>query len=161
MRSYEGGAEASTGRASEGLPGLRGTEHIAFTVPDLDEAVDFFQDVSGCEVFYRIGPFEDAEGDWFAENLNVHPRAKIPEGCLLRCATGANFEVFEYESPDQVRRMPKMSDYGGTHIAFYVEDMDAAIAHLESKGVKVPGAKKDGIGVEAGDGSYWAHFLTP
>ena len=39
--------------------------------------------------------------------------------------------------------------------------MEAANTHNESKGVKVLGGKKDGIGVEAGDGSYWAHFLTP
>ncbi len=31
------------------VPGLRGIEHIAFTVPDLDEAVNFFVDVLGCE----------------------------------------------------------------------------------------------------------------
>ena len=30
-----------------GLPGLRGTEHIGFTVPDLDEAHRFFVDVIG------------------------------------------------------------------------------------------------------------------
>ena len=26
----------------KGLPGLRGTDHIGFTVPDIDEAVAFF-----------------------------------------------------------------------------------------------------------------------
>ena len=34
------------------FPGLRGTEHIGFTVPDLDEAARFFVDVIGCE--YRL-----------------------------------------------------------------------------------------------------------
>jgi glyoxylase I family protein len=32
-----------------GIPGLRGTEHIGFTVPDLDAAERFFVDVIGCE----------------------------------------------------------------------------------------------------------------
>ena len=31
------------------LPGLVGTDHIGFTVPDLDEAHDFFVRVVGCE----------------------------------------------------------------------------------------------------------------
>lgn len=33
-----------------GIPGLRGTDHIGFTVPDLEQAVDFFVNVIGCEL---------------------------------------------------------------------------------------------------------------
>jgi catechol 2,3-dioxygenase-like lactoylglutathione lyase family enzyme len=35
---------------SRGLPGLRGAEHIGFTVPNLDQATAFFVDVIGCEL---------------------------------------------------------------------------------------------------------------
>ena len=140
---------------------MRGVEHVALTVPDLAEAIAFFVDVLGCEHLYDMGPFSDPEGTWMTDNLDVHPRAEIPRFALLRCFNGANFEVFEYRSPDQVQRWPKMSDFGGTHIAFYVDDMDAALAHLESKGVRILGGKKDGIGPEAGDQSTFAHFLTP
>lgn len=38
-----------------GIPGMRGVEHIALTVPDLEEATRFFVDVLGCEVYYSIG----------------------------------------------------------------------------------------------------------
>ena len=41
-----------------GMPGLRGTDHIGFTVPDLAQAVDFFVNVIGCEKFYDLGPFK-------------------------------------------------------------------------------------------------------
>jgi len=47
----------------KGLPGLRGSDHIGITVPDLDEAVDFFVNVIGCEPFYTLGPFS-SEMDW-------------------------------------------------------------------------------------------------
>jgi catechol 2,3-dioxygenase-like lactoylglutathione lyase family enzyme len=145
-----------------GVPGLRGTEHIAFTVPDLDQAVAFFVDVLGCEHFYDMGPFSDPEGTWMQDNLDIHPRAEIPRFSLLRCANGANFEVFEYTSPDQVQRWPRMSDHGGMHVAFYVDDMDSALSYLREKGVRVLGeGKKDGIGPEAGEESSFAHFLTP
>lgn len=40
-----------------GLPGLRGADHIGFTVPDLEQAVQFFVEVIGCEAFYPLGPF--------------------------------------------------------------------------------------------------------
>lgn len=144
-----------------GIPGLRGVEHVAFTVPDLEQAIGFFVDVLGCERLYDMGPAGDPEGTWMADNLDVHPRAKIHNFALLRCSNGANFEIFEYEAPDQVQRWPRMSDHGGHHIAFYVDDMDAALAYLESKGVRVLGGKKPGQGPEAGDDSTFAHFLTP
>lgn len=143
------------------VPGLRGVEHVAFTVPNVEEAVTFFVDVLGCERFYNMGPFADPDGTWMSDNLDVHPRASIPSFAVLRCANGANFEIFQYESPDQVTRWPKASDHGGTHIAFYVDDMDAALATLEEHGVRVLGGKKDGIGPEAGEESTFAHFLTP
>jgi hypothetical protein len=55
-----------------------------------------------------------------------------------------------------------MSDHGGSHIAFYVEDMDAALSHLRSHKVRVLGVgKKACFGLEAGEESTFAHFLTP
>ena len=33
-----------------GIPGMRGVEHIGLTVPNLEEATEFFVDVIGCEV---------------------------------------------------------------------------------------------------------------
>lgn len=143
------------------VPGLRGMEHIAFTVPDLDEAVQFFTEVLGCEYFYPIGPFRDPEGTWFADNLDLDPRAEIPKACLLRCGHGSNFEIFEYTAPGQRREMPKMSDWGGVHLAFYVDDIEAGVAYLEEQGVRVLGGAKDGLGIEGGEGSAFAHFLSP
>ena len=143
-------------------PGLAGVEHVAVTVPDLAQAVDFFTDVLGCERLYSMGRFADPTGTWMSDNLGVHPRAEIDDFAILRCANGANFELFQYRAPDQVQRWPRMSDHGGTHIAFYVEDMDAALEHLRSHGVEVLGeGAKAGIGPEAGEGSTFAHFLTP
>ncbi|MFE4837501.1 VOC family protein [Arthrobacter sp. NPDC056691] len=143
------------------VPGLRGMEHAAFTVPNLEEAVRFFVDVLGCEHIYDIGPFRDDQGDWFAENLDLNPRAVVPAAALLRCGHGSNFEIFEYEAPDQVRRMPLMSDWGGMHLAFYVDDMDTALAYLESRGIRILGGSKAGMGPEAGEESTFAHFLSP
>ncbi len=55
-----------------------------------------------------------------------------------------------------------MSDYGGTHVGFYVQDMDAALDSLRRHGVQVLGAgKKACIGPESGEAASFAHFLTP
>jgi catechol 2,3-dioxygenase-like lactoylglutathione lyase family enzyme len=160
MRSYVAGTSATVGRMAA-ITGLRGVEHVGFTVPDVDDAVAFFVDVLGCERFYEMGPFADPEGSWMSDNLDVHPQAAIPKFALLRCANGANFEVFEYAAPDQRQEWPKMSDWGGVHIAFYVDDIDAALANLESHGVRILGGRKDGVGPEAGEGSAFAHWVAP
>src|SRR3990172_3462520 len=123
-------------QSNTGMPGLRGTDHIGFTVPNLEEAVDFFVNVIGCEPFHHLGPFQ-SDTDWMQTHLNVHPRAVMKKLRFLRCRNGANFEIFEYDSPDQNRQQPKNSDVGGHHLAFYVDDIDAAIAYLKSRGVRI------------------------
>ncbi len=144
---------------SNGLPGLRGTDHIGFTVPNLDQAIDFFVNVIGCEPFYELGPFQ-SDTDWMQTHLNVHPRAVMKKLKFLRCKHGSNFEIFEYESPDQNRQQPKNSDVGGHHLCFYVDDMAAAVAYLRAKGISVlgePTVRDSG----PNGGSTWVYFLSP
>lgn len=141
------------------LPGLRGTDHIGFTVPNLQQAVDFFVDVIGCEPFYQLGPFQ-ATDDWMQTHLNVHPRAVMCKLQFLRCANGSNFEIFEYEAPDKNTEQPKNSDVGGHHLAFYVDDINAAIAYLKEKGVRVLGEPTVRTSGPNG-GQSWVYFLTP
>lgn len=145
--------------SSRGIPSLRGTDHIGFTVPNMEEAVRFFVDVIGCEEFYELGPFK-ADDDWMSEHLNVHPRAVMNRLRFLRCRNGSNFELFEYSAPDQVTSPPKNSDVGGHHLAFYVDDFDSALSYLESKGVHIlgqPTVRKTGPSA----GQTWVYFLTP
>jgi catechol 2,3-dioxygenase-like lactoylglutathione lyase family enzyme len=144
---------------TKGLPGLRGADHIGFTVPDLDEAVDFFVNVLGCEEFYELGPFR-FEDDWMEKHLNVHPRAVMKKLRFLRCGNGSNFEIFEYEAPDQNASQPKNSDVGGHHIAFYVDDFDTALQYLRERGVRILGEPTvRTAGPSAGQ--TWVYFLTP
>ena len=143
----------------QGLPGLRGTEHIGFTVPDLDQAIDFFVRVNGCEPFYELGPFQAAD-DWMSVHLDVHPRTVMKRLKFLRCRTGPNFEIFEYDAPGQVVRQPRNSDVGGHHLGFYVDDIGAAIEHLKAHGVRIlgePTVRTSGPSA----GQTWVYFLTP
>ena len=80
-----------------GLPGLRGVEHIGFTVPDLEQATLFFTDVIGCQYVYSLGPIADEQGDWMTRHLNVPARVRVKELRFFRCGFGPNFEIFEFE----------------------------------------------------------------
>ncbi|GAA0991953.1 VOC family protein [Acrocarpospora macrocephala] len=141
-----------------GLPGLVGLDHVGLTVPDIDQATEFLVDVLGCEYLYPLGPRSDG-GDWMATHLNVHPRARVDKLRFFRCGTQPVFEVFEYEAPDQVSTPPRNSDVGGHHLALYVEDIDAAVAYLRSRGVTVLGGPNASDGPHAGQ--RWVYFLAP
>ena len=146
--------------ANAAMPGMRGTQHIGITVPDVDKAVEFFVDVMGCESFFSFGPFGPFEDDWMTKNLNVNPRAVIEIITMVRCGNGPAMEIFKYSSPDQNPNPPKNSDIGGYHIAFYVDDINVAAQHLRDNGIKVleDPHPLTGTGLE---GMEWVYFLSP
>jgi catechol 2,3-dioxygenase-like lactoylglutathione lyase family enzyme len=120
---------------SAGLPGLVGKDHTGLTVPDLDEALDFFVRVLGCKHVFTFGPIEDPQGDFMTQALGVHARARIKRCAMIRVGGVGNLELFEYEAPDQRKLEQKNSDIGAFHIALYVEDIAAAKAYLDAEGV--------------------------
>lgn len=144
---------------SHSLPGLRGLDHIGFTVPNLEEAIRFFCEVLGCSVLYSRGALV-RDDDWMLEHLNVHPRTVLKAVAFLRCGNGSNFELFEYEAPGQNHAQPANSDVGGHHLGFYVDDCDAAVAYLREQGIRVQGGPKY-IGSGPSAGQTWVYFLTP
>jgi catechol 2,3-dioxygenase-like lactoylglutathione lyase family enzyme len=96
-----------------GLPGLAGTHHVGFTVPDLEAATRFFVDVIGCVQVFEIGPLE-SDDDWMQLHLGVDPRAVIRKLRMFRCKTGVSFEIFEYELEGASATPPRSSDVGDT-----------------------------------------------
>ncbi|AYG67137.1 MULTISPECIES: VOC family protein [unclassified Rhizobium] len=129
---YPVSAEKNAG----GLPGLRGHDHTGLTVPDMKQAVDFFQKVLGCEVIMSFGPFADDEGTFMTDLLGVHPKAQVKQITQIRCGFGSNIELFEYSAPDQRDLKQKNSDIGAFHISLYVDDIDAAKAYLDSNNIE-------------------------
>ena len=140
------------------IPGLTGLDHVGFTVPDLNAAHAWLVDVLGCEYLYSLGPFQ-ADDDWMAEHLNEDARTVMRRLSFFRCGNQAIFEAFEYEAPDQQRQVPRNSDIGGHHVALYVDDLDAAVAYLSSKGVTVLGKPTTSRGPS--EGQRWVYFMSP
>jgi catechol 2,3-dioxygenase-like lactoylglutathione lyase family enzyme len=144
---------------ADGIPGLRGHDHTGITVPDIKQAADFFVNVLGCKEAMSFGPFADDKGTFMHDLLNVNPRAVLHQITLLRCGYGSSIELFQYSSPDQKDMTAKNSDIGGHHIAFYVDDIKAAKAYLDSKGVMTFFNLSVNEGPAAGQSI--AYFLAP
>ena len=145
---------------SPGIPTARSVEHVAFTVPDLDAAVAFFVEVVGAQELYRVGPFADPDGDWMEVQLGVHPRASC-KVAHLRMGPNLNLELFSWQAPDQRQEGPRPSDVGAGHLAFFVDDMEAAAAYLAAQpGVRLQGEVQT---IESGPsaGYRWLSFLAP
>src|SRR5215212_2736045 len=106
-----------------GLPGLNSLDHVAFTVPDLAQAIAFFTEHFGAELVFHDGPFS-GEGDEMAQRLNVDPAATC-RLAMLRLGSKTNLELFEYHAPEQASSPPRNSDVGGHHLGFYVDDVQA------------------------------------
>src|SRR5882724_2545124 len=128
--------------------GLRRLDHIGLTVPDLDAAVDFFCNAFGFELLYAHGPYGDAESEWAEREFELHPRSIAERIAMLRLGA-LQLELFEWSSPDQDLRFPKATDAGGYHLAFYVDDVPAAVRHLRDNGAAVIGTVKLLPGPEA------------
>ncbi|HEY7344415.1 MAG TPA: VOC family protein [Gaiella sp.] len=121
---------------ANGQLGLVGMDHVGITVPNIGEAVAWFENVMGCVAPLSFGPFSDATGTFMHDLLDVHPRAVVEQITMVRCGRSANIELFRYTAPDQRTTFPKNSDWAGHHIAFYVTDIDAAVAYMVSKGAE-------------------------
>jgi catechol 2,3-dioxygenase-like lactoylglutathione lyase family enzyme len=128
---------------SKGVPGLSHVDHVALTVPNLDAAVRFYCDVFGGHELYRLGPFDSAEiprmddgRDWSEAHINV-AGAKLTIA-MLSIGPNLMLELFQYDLPAQRNtHPPRNCDLGAHHIAFKVENLEAAKSYLAEHGCKV------------------------
>jgi len=127
-------ANAASARhdVGRGNLGLIGMDHVGITVPEINQAIEWFEDILGAVAPLTFGPFEGA----FLEGaLDVVAGTRIDQITTLRVGHSANIELFQYEAPGQRRDEPRNSDWTGHHIAFYVTDIEAAIEYMDSRGV--------------------------
>jgi catechol 2,3-dioxygenase-like lactoylglutathione lyase family enzyme len=145
-----------------GLPGLRRGDHVGLVVPDLDAAVDFFEDVLGGRCVLRHGPYRGLPGDadMQVRQFARHPRTEV-DGIAVVHVADVVLELLQFSAPDQRQEPPRTSDAGGHHVAFYVDDLDAAVTYLRSSGVRVLGSPMPLPGPEAGDRARFVFVLTP
>lgn len=135
-------------------------DHVGITVPDLDQAVEFFVSALGCELVLRAGPDADVGYIWPGE---TEPEESVCRLAILTHDSQHNIELLEYRNTSGAASSehPRPSQTGGYHLAFHVEDMQSAIERLTAfDGVRVMGKV---LTEPSGplEGLDWVYLMTP
>jgi catechol 2,3-dioxygenase-like lactoylglutathione lyase family enzyme len=111
---------------------MKALHHVGITVNDLDASIRFYHDVLGLEFSNEPSPW--FEGEELSRGVGV-PGAALRQVSLLVGDT--TLELLEYRSPPSETDRPLGSQSrGASHVAFFVDDIEATKAELEAKGVE-------------------------
>ncbi|WP_163410192.1 VOC family protein [Flavobacterium ajazii] len=149
---------ASEKTVAQNNVGIVGIDHVGINVPNLNEAVIFFSDVLGFTPVTQLGPIP-LDADWKKLN-HINPNTGAVTIKMINAGNGASIEVFEYADNKGNKTHPNTDDIGASHIAFYVNDINASVQYLKSKSVKILG---EPFTMPSGDtaGETWVYFETP
>jgi catechol 2,3-dioxygenase-like lactoylglutathione lyase family enzyme len=140
--AYKGGnAMEANGSWQAGRIPASAMDHVAYNVPNIEDAVEFFTQALGCQIFARGGPV-DREGITLTY-------------ALVRYDPTTTFELLEWRQPGGNGAVPGFTETGGGHLAFRVPDLDGAIAVLSRQ----PGIQIDGP-EPIPDGRQFLRFTT-
>ncbi len=111
---------------------MKALHHVGITVKDLDASIRFYHDVLGL-------PFSNEPSPWF-DGEGLGKAVGVPGGALRQVSLllgDTMFELLEYKSPPSQTTEPLMSNsIGASHVAFFVDDIEAKKAELEAKGIE-------------------------
>lgn len=131
---------------------ITGLHHSNLVVSDLDRAKKFYTEVLGLQ------PVMETEIDEreFDRGVGI-PGTKVRALFLAVPNSSTNIEIFQYIAPHKSKPRPAgalPSDIGWGHLAFIVDDIDAAHARLTEKKipftsspVRIPETHKDCGGI--------------
>ena len=134
---------------------IQGVHHTCITVSDLERSIAFYRDTLGLELIMT----EESErsGDDRSKALGV-ARAKV-KLAILR-AGDARVELIEYVTAEGRPYDRNNNDVGAMHIAFQVDDIDAAYERLLAQDVRFTAPPAT---IPAGPmaGWRWTYFFDP
>lgn len=142
---------------------IRGIDHVGVTVTDIEAATTFLVEAFGAQVIYQSFGTGDKPygGPALERDTGVATGTVMRAQRMIRIGHGPDIELFEMHADDQ-RPAARGSDIGVNHIAFYVDDMPAAITRFERAGGTMM-SKPIPILFEAeqGEGNVFCYGRTP
>ena len=136
---------------SKGIVSARHVDHVGITVPDLGAAIELFENALGAELLWKLGPFHETPTGVRIRSIHL---------AMLRLGPSINVELMAFDADAQQRTMPSNIDYGATHIAFFVGDIEAAAESLKEHGAEMLKGPLDAKG-DAKQGERIWYFKTP
>ena len=101
---------------------VRATNHTSFTVSDLDRSIAFFSEVLGFEMVNRA--LRDPK---LISSITGIPGADIEVAYIQ--GPGHRLELIQYHGPSERSQVDsRPCDSGFAHVAYDVDDVDAAVA---------------------------------
>jgi catechol 2,3-dioxygenase-like lactoylglutathione lyase family enzyme len=137
---------------------IGGLHHVGLTVPNLAEAVQFFEDVLGFDQVLAsaaAGVVDEA----YARAVRVSQGTEA-RGLAVLAKGAARIELFEYAGGDQRREFPANHHVGGHHFAFEVDDMEGAIRRLRDAGCDICAPVRTAK-APAFRGMQWVYAVAP
>lgn len=114
---------------------LNNVDHINIVVSDLEKSVDFYTKVLGFKEMRR----GHLEGEWIEKVTGL--KNICADVVFISMGSGPRIELLSYKTPDgksfEPNSMP--NTIGLRHIAFQVDEMDAAVKRLRDADVKIIG----------------------
>jgi catechol 2,3-dioxygenase-like lactoylglutathione lyase family enzyme len=145
----------------------RGIEHIGLTVPDIDQATEFFVRAFDAEVIYDVvekpGPpveVDDYNGINLGPMLGMKPGTRMRAFRMIRVGASAGLEMFEFDHVDQSDAVAP-TDFGWQHVGFYVDDLALATEKIVAAGGRPLVGPVPMQAAESGEGNFFQYFQTP
>lgn len=136
------------------LVAISGVDHSGINVPDMEEAIAFFQTTFGATLESDITP-QAIPGAWKAA-FNWHESSDLKRFVMMRLPDGSGVELFQYSGKEIDHKRPHQDDDGATHIALKTHDVASSFKAIQQAGLKTLNEP-----VTNADGTQWFYFLTP
>jgi quinol monooxygenase YgiN/catechol 2,3-dioxygenase-like lactoylglutathione lyase family enzyme len=151
---------ASSEQSDPSLP--RAIDHVGLTVPDVNEAASFFERAFDATAVYDVQPKDSKPmaGAAMEKELGLSPEAKIVHMRLLRLGNGPSLELFRIEGAPHADAAG-LNDYGWTHIALYVDDIEAVAEKFKAAGGTLLSGPHGLAGVEAAENNRGLYGRAP
>ncbi len=110
---------------------ITGAHHTSYTVSNLERSLEFYVELLGCKVIWQR-----ENRDQYFRDIVGYPDSAAKMAMLSVPGSTHAIELIEYVVPRGVSADVRTKNVGSSHIAFLVDDLQAAYEELCAAGVQ-------------------------